>query len=304
MPQRLIGVIRQNLLASGRIAGATELAGYITPQGPPGPVGPTGPEGPEGDSGVYYGTTEPTDPDKLVWVDPSGGPIDFSIGTVTTLEPGDDATVSVTNTEDGPILDFGIPVGLKGDTGATGATGPQGPKGDTGDTGATGPKGDTGATGPQGPKGDTGDTGPQGPKGDTGDTGPQGQKGDTGDTGPQGPKGDTGDTGPQGPKGDTGDTGPQGPTGPAGQGVPSGGSSGQFLKKTGSADYAAGWASLPAETDPTVPAWAKAANKPSYTALEVGAIAAPSSPATGAFLVWNGSAWVAQTLSTWQGGNY
>lgn len=33
-------------------------------------------------------------------------------------------------------------------------------------------------------------------------------------------------------------------------------------------------------------------------------ITAPSSPATGAFLVWNGSAWTAQTLSTWQGGNY
>ncbi len=34
------------------------------------------------------------------------------------------------------------------------------------------------------------------------------------------------------------------------------------------------------------------------------AIPAPSSPASGAFLVWNGSAWVAQTLSTWAGGNY
>lgn len=40
------------------------------------------------------------------------------------------------------------------------------------------------------------------------------------------------------------------------------------------------------------------------TAADVGAIAAPSSPATGAFLVWSGSAWVAQTLSTWQGGSY
>ena len=40
------------------------------------------------------------------------------------------------------------------------------------------------------------------------------------------------------------------------------------------------------------------------TASDVGAISAPSSPATGAFLVWNGSAWVAQTLSTWQGGSY
>lgn len=40
------------------------------------------------------------------------------------------------------------------------------------------------------------------------------------------------------------------------------------------------------------------------TAADVGAIAAPSSPATGAFLVWNGSAWVAQTLATWSGGSY
>ena len=40
------------------------------------------------------------------------------------------------------------------------------------------------------------------------------------------------------------------------------------------------------------------------SASDVGAIAAPSSPASGAFLVWNGTAWVAQTLSTWQGGSY
>ena len=61
---------------------------------------------------------------------------------------------------------------------------------------------------------------------------------------------------------------------------------------------------LQTETDPTVPSWAKASTKPTYTASEVGAIPAPSSPATGAFLVWNGTAWVAQTLSTWQGGSY
>ena len=43
----------------------------------------------------------------------------------------------------------------------------------------------------------------------------------------------------------------------------------------------------------------------SYSAYEGSDyILAPSSPATGAFLVWNGSAWTAQTLSTWQGGNY
>ena len=40
------------------------------------------------------------------------------------------------------------------------------------------------------------------------------------------------------------------------------------------------------------------------TAADVGAIAAPASPTSGAFLVWDGSAWAAQTLSVWQGGNY
>lgn len=35
-----------------------------------------------------------------------------------------------------------------------------------------------------------------------------------------------------------------------------------------------------------------------------GKISAPSSPATGSFLVYNGTTWVAQTLQTWQGGSY
>lgn len=39
-------------------------------------------------------------------------------------------------------------------------------------------------------------------------------------------------------------------------------------------------------------------------AVEYHGIAKPSSPATGAFLVYDGTDWVAQTLSTWQGGNY
>jgi hypothetical protein len=40
------------------------------------------------------------------------------------------------------------------------------------------------------------------------------------------------------------------------------------------------------------------------SASDVGAIAAPASPSAGQFLVYNGTAWVAQTLTTWQGGNY
>ena len=38
--------------------------------------------------------------------------------------------------------------------------------------------------------------------------------------------------------------------------------------------------------------------------LDTNKISKPASPASGAFLVWNGTAWVAQTLATWQGGNY
>lgn len=40
------------------------------------------------------------------------------------------------------------------------------------------------------------------------------------------------------------------------------------------------------------------------TATEVGAIPAPSSPTSGQFLVYNGTAWVAQTLATWQASSY
>lgn len=40
------------------------------------------------------------------------------------------------------------------------------------------------------------------------------------------------------------------------------------------------------------------------TAEDVGAIAAPASASAGQFLVYDGSAWVAQTLATWQAGSY
>lgn len=49
------------------------------------------------------------------------------------------------------------------------------------------------------------------------------------------------------------------------------------------------------------------ANKPISTATQTalnGKISAPASPSSGQFLVYNGSAWVAMSLSTWQGGSY
>lgn len=150
--------------------------------------------------------------------------------TATTLEPGDNATVTKSvDPETGAVtLAFGIPTGPQGPAGEPGQDGAAGRDGvsptasvtqtaegavitvtdaagtttatlTNGRDGATGPKGDTG---PQGPKGDKGDTGATGPAGAAGATGQQGPKGDTGETGAQGPQGETG---PQGPKGDPGD---------------------------------------------------------------------------------------------------
>lgn len=55
----------------------------------------------------------------------------------------------------------------------------------------------------------------------------------------------------------------------AGPGVAEGGTTGQILKKASNADFDTEWGN---ETDPTVPAWAKAETKPTYTAEEVGAL--------------------------------
>ncbi len=84
--------------------------------------------------------------------------VTVNVGTVTTLESNQNATVQNVGTAKDMILNFGIPKGIKGDTGSTGPQGPKGDKGDTGNTGSQGPKGD---------KGDTGNTGPQGPAGTT-----------------------------------------------------------------------------------------------------------------------------------------
>lgn len=61
---------------------------------------------------------------------------DFSIGTVTTLDPGSDATATITGETAVPVLNLGIPKGATGDTGATGATGAAGTDGDDGTDGA------------------------------------------------------------------------------------------------------------------------------------------------------------------------
>lgn len=183
------------------------------PKGDPGPRGPQGETGPAGSNG---------DPGPIGPAGPKGDTPSFKIGSVTTLEPGQQATVTKTGTDLLPILNFGIPKGERGAVGPGGEgsvgyhfTPHVNPSGDlswTNDGGLEnpetvnikGPKGDQGEKGDQGPQGDRG---PQGTAGIKGDTGPQGQ------IGPSGPKGDQGNPGPQGPQGPVGPTGERGPAG-------------------------------------------------------------------------------------------
>ena len=67
--------------------------------------GLNGAQGPQGDTGAK-GDTGAT-----------GATPDFSVGTVTTLEPGASATATITGTAESPVLNLGIPKGAKGDTG-------------------------------------------------------------------------------------------------------------------------------------------------------------------------------------------
>ena len=70
--------------SNGQWIGIPSVKGDAGPQGIPGAkgdTGATGPQGPQGiqgvkgdtgNSGVYYGTTEPSDPEVNVWINPNG----------------------------------------------------------------------------------------------------------------------------------------------------------------------------------------------------------------------------------------
>ena len=130
----------------------------------------------------------------------TGATPNLTIGTVTTLGAGEDATASITGTAENLVLNLGIPKGAKGDTGSPGAKGDKGEPGSPGAKGDKGDKGDTGAAGAKGDKGEKGEaftysdfTAEQlaalkGAKGDKGD------KGEPGENGSPGAKGDTGAT--------------------------------------------------------------------------------------------------------------
>ena len=91
-----------------------------------GPKGDQGDKGPQGEKGT------------------PGAAATVAIGTVTTGEPGTDASVENTGTSAAATLNFTIPRGAKGDKGDTGSPGEKGDKGDKGDKGETGSPGAAG----------------------------------------------------------------------------------------------------------------------------------------------------------------
>ena len=101
--------------------------GETGPQGPKGDTGETGPQGPKGDKGDT-GETGPQGPKGDTGETGPQGPKgdtgatpQLTIGTVTTLEPGEDATVAITGPAEAPVLNFGIPKGEPGE-GSTGGS--------------------------------------------------------------------------------------------------------------------------------------------------------------------------------------
>ena len=82
--------------------------GETGPQGPVGPAGKDGAQGPKGDTGEQGPQGPKGD---------TGATPNIQIGTVQTLEPGQDATASMTGTPENPLLNLGIPKGEKGDPG-------------------------------------------------------------------------------------------------------------------------------------------------------------------------------------------
>lgn len=151
---------------------------FVIPKGAKGDAGAKGQDGAKGADGIT-----PT----------------LKVGTVTTLAAGSNATVTMSKNNNEYTLNFGIPKGNKGDTGASGSGGEATvvnptitigtvTNGDTASATITGdsPNYTLNLVLPKGAKGDKGDTGAAGIDGAKGDKGDKGEKGDTGAKGADG----------------------------------------------------------------------------------------------------------------------
>lgn len=114
--------------------GDTGETGPQGPQGEKGDTGETGPQGEQGEKGEKgdTGETGPSGADGKDGAD--GAAATITVGTVTTLDAGEEATVTNAGTSSAAVLNFAIPKGEKGDKGDTGEQGPAGADGKDGTT--------------------------------------------------------------------------------------------------------------------------------------------------------------------------
>lgn len=299
--------------------GLTGETGPIGPQGPQGPRGEQGvqgEQGPRGETGKgftvlgYYDTKAALDAAQKATAAAGDA---YGVGTAAPYD------IYIFDGITGEFVNNGPLQGAKGDTGPEG---PQGPKGDPGETGPQGPAGADGA------KGDTGSEGPRGPQGETGPAGADGKtpvKGtdyftpaDVNEIAAEAAK-KVDISGKLDKTGDGSNVTAAFTAAETRTNIATGEKLSILLGKIakwlgdlkalafkdkvaktdladdvqtslGKADSAL---QSYKETDPTVPEWAKAATKPSYTASEVGALpdttVIPSVPSTTSLIKGNGS---------------
>lgn len=96
---------------------------FVIPQGNKGDKGDPGSPGAKGDKGEPGAKGEPGSPGAKGDKGDTGATPNLTIGTVTTLDAGQNATASMGGTAESPVLNLGIPRGAKGEPGQGGGGG-------------------------------------------------------------------------------------------------------------------------------------------------------------------------------------
>ena len=116
----------------GEPDGADGIDGAKGEKGDTGERGPRGEKGDPGPQGVQGEKGEKGDTGERGQTGPVGATPALRIGTVSTLTSGAFAQASISGTIENPVLNLGLPRGLKGDVGEKGEKGDKGERGEPG----------------------------------------------------------------------------------------------------------------------------------------------------------------------------